>query len=416
MGAHASGGRYGRRAVLGLGLGAGLGLGGALTASCAAPAAPADTAARDVRRLLDKRAAALVNRDRQACLDVLEPGADGLRAVQEQEFDNLAAVPLASWEYRLTGLDRTGGATATARVEHRYRIDGYDTEPAVTPRRIDLLRQGGQWYITGDRPERSGSQEIWQQGPVTAVRGRRAIVLGAGQDRKRLRAVAENADRAVAAVAAVWKRERDLAAVLLVPPSLGGMGALLGSPAAGYRGIAAVTTGAGRGGKRTSADRVIVNPEAYDVLGAAGRQVVLTHETTHVATRTDTTAATPMWLSEGFADWVAYRGSDRTPAQVAPELRRAVRRDGPPAALPADDDFRFTGDADRLAGAYEGGWLACRMIVARTDERTLFAFYVSVGRHPQRDGAVENALHTELGTTLDEFTAQWRSYVREALG
>jgi hypothetical protein len=402
--------------VLGLGLGAGLGLGGALTASCAAPAEPSDTAARDVRRLLERRSAALVGRDRDGYLGVLEPDADGLRAAQGQEYDNLAGVPLASWEYRLTGLDRTGGGAATARVENRYRIDGYDTVPAVTARRIDLRRHGGQWYVAGDRPERSGAQEIWQQGPVTAVRGRRAIVLGAGQDGKRLRSVAENADRAVAAVGRAWKRERDLRAVLLVPPSLDDMGALLGAPAAGYRGIAAVTTGVSGGGRRTSADRVIVNPEAYDVLGPTGRQVVLTHEATHVATRTDTTAATPLWLSEGFADWVAYRESDRTPAQVAPELRRTVRRDGPPAALPADGDFGFAGDAARLAGAYEGGWLACRMIEERFGERKLLALYVSVGGHPGRDGAVESALNAELGLTLDGFTARWRAYVRDELG
>ncbi|MGW7413323.1 hypothetical protein [Streptomyces sp. NPDC054863] len=412
MAGHAGGRRYGRRAVLALGLGAG----GLLAGSCAAPPAPADTASRDVRRLLDRRAAALAGRDRAAFLGVLEPGATGLRHRQEQEFDHLAGMAQASWEYRLTGLDRTGEGLATAQVELRYRISGYDTVPAVTARLVDLVRRAGRWYVAGDRPRQTGAQEIWQQGPVTSVRGKRAVVLGAGQDRERLRAIADTADRAVAAVARAWPGERDLKEVLLVPPTLDAMGALLGAPAAGYRGIAAVTTGAGGGGRRTSADRVIVNPEAYDVLGAAGQQVVLTHESTHVATRTATTASTPMWLSEGFADWVAYRESDRTPAQVAPELQRIVARDGPPAALPGDGDFGFTGGAERLAGAYEGGWLACRMIAERSGERTLLAFYRSVGGHPQREGAVENALNSELGTTPEAFTAQWRTYLRDELG
>ncbi|MEU8890929.1 hypothetical protein [Streptomyces sp. NPDC048442] len=412
MAGHTGGRRYGRRALLALGLGAG----GLLAGSCAAPPAPADTASRDVRRLLERRAAALLGRDRAAFLGVLEPGAAGLRDRQRQEFDHLAGVPLASWEYGLTGLDRTGAGLATAQVELRHRIAGYDTVPAVTARLVDLVRRAGQWYVAGDRPRQVGAQEIWQQGPVTAVRGKRAVVLGAGQDRERLRSIADTADRAAAAVARAWAGERDLKEVLLVPPTLEGMGALLGAPAAGYRGIAAVTTGASGGGRRTSADRVIVNPEAYGVLGAAGQEVVLTHETTHVATRTATTGSTPMWLSEGFADWVAYRESDRTPAQVAPELRRTVLRDGPPAALPGDGDFGFSGDAERLAGAYEGGWLACRMIAERSGEHKLLAFYRAVGGHPQRDGAVENALNSELGTGPEAFTAQWRTYLRAELG
>ncbi|MFF0743342.1 hypothetical protein ACFYVL_23410 [Streptomyces sp. NPDC004111] len=408
------GARYGRRAVLGLGLG--LGLGGLPGLSCTVPAKPSDTAARDVRRLLERRATALLGRDLEGFLAVLEPGAQGLRTAQEQEFDNLAGVELKSWEYRVRGLDRTGDAAATARVDLALRVEGYDTVPAVTARRVDLRRHEGRWYVAGDRPARSGAQEIWQQGPVTAVRGRRSLVLGAGQDRARLRGIGELADTAVAAVARAWPAEPGLRVVLLVPPSLSGMGALLGEPAAGYRGIAAVTTGASAAGKRTSADRVIVNPEAYDVLGAAGQQVVLTHETTHVATRTGTTAATPMWLSEGFADWVAYRESDRAAARIAPELRATVRKEGVPDELPADEDFRFAGDADRLAGAYEGGWLACRMIVERWDERTLLAFYRAVGAHPQREGAVESALNDTLGTTPADFTARWRGYVRDELG
>ncbi|MCX5201729.1 hypothetical protein OG897_09725 [Streptomyces sp. NBC_00237] len=407
MAGHQDGTRFGRRAALALG--------GLLLTSCALPTAPADTAARDVRRLLGRRAAALLSRDRAAFLDVLAPGEEGLRSTQGEEFDHLAGVPLKDWEYRLTGLDRTGGSTVTARVDLRHRIDGYDTVPAVCARRIDLVRADGQWYVARDRPGRGGAQELWQQGQVTVARGRRSVVLGTGHSRERLRRIAEAADGAADAVARTWTRERDLKTVLLVPPSLDAMGALLGEPAAGYRGIAAVTTGASVQGRRTSADRVIVNPEAYDVLGAVGRQVVLTHETAHVATRTDTTAATPMWLSEGFADWVAYRDSDRTAAQIAPELQRTVRRDGPPAALPADPDFRFSGDADRLAGAYEGGWLACRMIVERRDEATLLAFYRDVGGHPQRDGALEAALQRRLGTTPEEFTARWRTYVRSEL-
>lgn len=161
---------------------------------------------------------------------------------------------------------------------------------------------------------------------------------------------------------------------------------------------------------------MIVNPDAYGVLGAFGRQLVLTHETVHVATRAATTPSTPVWLSEGFADWVAYRDAGRTAAQAAPELRRAVLAGELPARLPDDPDFAFGGDAEALARAYEGGWLACALIADRWGEGELRDFYRAVGAHPGREGAVEQALQEVLGTTPEEFTADWRAYLKERLG
>ncbi|MGW0575344.1 hypothetical protein ACWD25_05085, partial [Streptomyces sp. NPDC002920] len=224
------------------------------------------------------------------------------------------------------------------------------------------------------------------------------------------------ADTAVPAVTAAWGTDWAGHVVVLVPKSLDGMAGLLGSPASAYRGIAAVTTGETGGGARAPADRVIINPEAYAELGAVGRQVVLTHETTHVATRAHTDAATPLWLSEGYADWVGYRAAGRTPRQVAPELRQTLSTGDVPSALPADDDFGFSGDPDRLARAYEGGWLACRLIAEHRGEAKLRAFYRAVGEHPQRAGAVEGALGSVLGTSLAAFTADWQAYLRTQLG
>jgi hypothetical protein len=250
---------------------------------------------------------------------------------------------------------------------------------------------------------------------VTAVKGAHSLVLGTGRTAAQLRAYARLADRAVPAVSRAWGTDWTRHVVVLVPRSLQGMAGLLGSPASNYRGIAAVTTGEAGGSGRAPADRVVVNPEAYAILGDLGKQVVLTHETTHVATRAHTTAATPLWLSEGYADWIGYLGTGRTPAEAAPELTRAVQDGHAPSALPADKDFGFTSDPAELAQAYEGGWLACRMIADHWGTARLDAFYRAVGAHGTRAGAVENALKKVLGTTPGAFTDQWREYVRAQL-
>ncbi len=161
---------------------------------------------------------------------------------------------------------------------------------------------------------------------------------------------------------------------------------------------------------------MIVNPQAYGMLGEFGQRVVLTHETTHVATRADTSAATPVWLSEGFADFAAYRREARSAPELAPELTDAVRRGELPARLPEDGDFGFGEDADELARAYEGGWLACELIAEEWGEQELVDFYRAVGSRSTRDGAVEHALQSVLGTTPQDFTARWREYLRDRLG
>ncbi|MCX4968847.1 hypothetical protein OHA98_29620 [Streptomyces sp. NBC_00654] len=392
-----------------------------LTSACAGPDAPATgPTAREIGAVLDDRAAAVLAHDPTAFLSVIDPRATKLRAAQRTELANLADVPLKSWTYELKGVSGHGERRATADVELRYRIAGYDSAPMATRRTLELTRAGAgeRWYIAADRPGKDAADQLWQQGDVQVVRGAHSLVLGVGREEGELRRVADTADLAVPAVSGAWPRSWARRVVVLVPDSVEDMAKLLGSPEASYRGIAAVTTGevGGTGRRPALADRVIVNPQAYAMLGTFGQRVVLTHETTHVATRPGTSAATPMWLSEGFADWTAYRAEDRPAEQIAPELARAVRRGERPAELPADKDFAFAGDAGKLAGAYEGGWLACALIADRWGEEKLIAFYEAVGRHPGRDGSVEHALRTVLDTTPQDFTASWRDYLSARLG
>ncbi|GAA4922962.1 hypothetical protein GCM10023237_49990 [Streptomyces coeruleoprunus] len=351
-----------------------------------------------IQEALDRRAAAVLARE-------VPPQDPAVR-----EFAHLARVPLASWTYRVLDVRREG-ATARVRAEVGHRLDGYDAAAVTGERLLELVERDGRWRVTADRPGGGAAAQLWQQGPVDVVRGTHSLVLGVGQEPARLREIAGLADRAVPAVADAWPGRWARRVVVLVPRSLDDMAALLGEPAARYRGMAAVTTGRTGRGARTPADRVVVNPEAFGALGGFGRRVVLTHETAHAATRADTSAATPMWLSEGFADWVAYRGTGLPAGEIAPELRRAVLAGGPPAALPADGDFAFGGDPAAAARAYEGAWLACRLMAERWGEGKAVAFYRAVGGGTP----VPRAMAEVLGTSPDAFTRAWRDFARQEL-
>ncbi|MFF0448442.1 hypothetical protein ACFYT4_18860 [Streptomyces sp. NPDC004609] len=402
------------RTAAGLGLAAAL-LAPALLTGCTSGPKASEHTVDAVQQALDARAAAVLARDENAYLAALAPELAELRADERRQFRNLADVPFGSWEYRVGKVERDG-PKAVAEAHLRYRFAGYDIAPVAVPRVLELGLRDGRWYVTADRPGKGAAEQLWEQGDVSVVRGHRSLVLAVDQEPARLRALAATADRAVPAVSASWRSPWAQRVVVLVPGSVDAMGALLGTPSAGYRGIAAVTTGETGTTAAVPADRVIVNPSAYGLLGDFGRNVVLTHETTHVATRAYTSPATPMWLSEGFADWVAYRGTARTAGQNAPELQRAVREGELPAGLPSDEDFSFGGDADALARAYEGGWLACDLIAERWGEEKLTELYREVGSGKRRGSALRKAMSDILSTTPEDFTARWRDHLRARLG
>ncbi|MFG2288967.1 hypothetical protein ACGFOU_23235 [Streptomyces sp. NPDC048595] len=415
----------------------------------------------DVQRMLDDRARAVQRRDEAGFLAAVDPRAAGYRARQRAVFAHLSGIPVTDWRYDLDSTDafpltgHGGGERLAAKVRLRYRLKGYDTAPVNAVQYLTLTERDGRWLISSDTDGaaagKSGTRQLWDQGPVRVVHGRHSLVLGGAAHLDRLKDLARRADQAVPAVSAAWKGKWARKVVVEAPDSVEQMAQLMGSDdPSGYRGIAAVTTGEAGVSTAAPADRVIINPAAYEELNDLGRKVVLTHETTHVATRTVTTAVTPLWLSEGFADWVAYRGTHRKAATTAPELTRAVHSGKLPAKLPTDADFGFSAGADRLAKAYEGSWLACRMIAERWGEAKLIAFYRAAGRSGLRTAATggapmeaataapsgvrpaspaagsgyrpltradrtDRAMRAQLGVGLAEFTAQWRAYVRKEL-
>lgn len=403
---------------------AGLALLLALVCGCSSAARPRPTATQDLagaRALLARQASAVLHHDRTAFLAGVDPRSTRFLARQRQVFADLADVPLAAWSYTLVRVGAfplppaadAGGRRTAAQVELRYRLRGYDTEPVVSTAYLTLAERDGRWYVAGDddgAPSgRRTAVQLWDQGPVRVVRGTHSLVLGTAAAAD-LRGYADDADRAVPAVTRAWGSGWPGKVVVEVPSSLDRMAALLDAKADDYRGIAAVTTGELGRNAHAPADRVIVNPEAFGELSAFGRQVVLTHETTHVATRLATNAHTPLWLSEGIADWVAYRGSGRSARQIAPELAADVAAGRVPEALPTDADFRST--AGGLAQAYEGGWLACRMIADEWSPQALTGFYRAVAE----GGTLDARLRASLGVGTAAFTARWRAYVRGELG
>ena len=80
----------------------------------------------------------------------------------------------------------------------------------------------------------------------------------------------------------------------------------------------------------TSEVHVFVNPDVYDDLEPVGGQVVISHEATHLATGAPLTSGVPLWLLEGFADYVALHDVDLPITTTAGQIIQQVRADGRP--------------------------------------------------------------------------------------
>ncbi|MGA5816433.1 hypothetical protein ACPC54_01025 [Kitasatospora sp. NPDC094028] len=340
-----------------------------------------------------------------------------LLAARAAALPGLAGVPLTGAAYRNLVLPPAapGADRLTAAADLAVRVTGYDEYPVVYPRRIELVRAGDDWQVEHEEST-SGPPALWDLGAASAAAGAHCLVLGLA-DGPTLAALAALGDRAVPAVGELWGAAWPGRLLLELPATEAQFARLLEADPAGWTGMAAVTVAAPGAPWHTPADRVLVNPEAYRKLSDFGRQVVLTHETTHVATRADTRAWTPLWLSEGVADWTAYRDSGRTPQQIAPELARDVAAGKLPAALPADRDF--AAGAEGIAQAYEQSWLACELIGRRYGPQRLVAFYRAVGADDgageDRERRTDRLLRAELGIGLAEFTRLWLDEVA-ALG
>ncbi|MER6363150.1 hypothetical protein [Kitasatospora sp. NPDC001527] len=309
-------------------------------------------------------------------------------------------------------MDAAGRCAATA--ELTVVVSGYDRQPVVHPRRLALARSAAGWRV--EREEGAGGPPpLWDLGTVRAGAGARCLVLGvdAGAGGGAPAGLAAVGDRAVSAVEALWGTAWAGRLLLELPATGEQFTRLLADERPGWSGMAAVTVAAPGAPLNAPADRILVNPETYAGLSDFGRQVVVTHEAVHVATRADTRAWTPLWLSEGAADWTGYRDSGRAAHRIAPELARDVADGRLPTALP--EDAAFTAAGEGLAQVYEQAWLACDLIARRYGPQRLVDLYRAVGAAApgaDRQAWLDGLLRERLGLGLAEFTRLWLAEVR----
>jgi hypothetical protein len=394
--------------------------------------------------LLHRRSQAVVSADRSAWLATVDARVPGLAQRQAQLFDRLVQVRPAAWTYRLLPPDATlpahrqaalGPSAFLAHVRLAYRLVA-DAGEVEREQHLTLVRQDGTWLVGGDE-DGTQQRDVWDLSAIRVSRSRRSIVVAARAASVPAARTATEADGAARRVDAVWGTSWPRTVVVLVPASPADMATMLDRTSTkGLSQLAAVTTGELRtpetgdvAGGRTTGDRVVVNPEVFSRLTSLGRGVVLTHEFTHVATRAVDASAPPVWVDEGFADYVAYLGTPLAPRDIAGDLLDDAKALARLRELPRDVDFDPT--AGHVGTAYAAAWLAMQFVAQRGGTAMAVDFYrVAAGLKSLRTWPsppppraslaprtpLERACLQVVGYLEPSFVRRWLVYVRTRAG
>jgi len=375
--------------------------------------------------LMSARAAAVKARSKVSWMATVDLPGLAFRQRQSVVFDNLMKLPLGQFSY---GDVRSAPALSTPRVRQvgpqawvttvtgAYSLAGFDRAPQSFEATYTLVHRSGGWRIAGDT-DGAIPLQMWDLPGLRVIRGRSTVVIGNAPE-SRMRDYGTTADLAVRRVTGVWGTDWNSHVVIVTPATSTEFAKVLArSNDKGLDQVAAITQGVIEQGRRAQGDRVVINPKAFTALQSLGRRVVITHELTHVAARSSTTGPSPIWLTEGMADYVGYSGLDLSRERVASELLALVRAGKGPAALPKEADFDPS--KTKIAPAYSGSWLAVSRLVDLYGQAKVVAFYRAVTTatttggvaEPEPDAAAALAFPRSFGVTEVQFVDGWRRYL-----
>ncbi|MCW2524910.1 MAG: hypothetical protein JWO63_3245 [Frankiales bacterium] len=390
-----------------------------------------------VRQLLSAHGSALRARDQdswQAALDQA-PAAAGYRTAQQNLFHNIAAVPLSAWSYTVAGaltdrsvIDqaalRLGGVVLVLHVRLNYALAAVDPAPTSKDLWLTAVRRGASWKLAGDTDATAlgdtSWRGLWDFGPVIAARTAHTLVLGHPAHAAELSADAALVERAIPVVTSVWGPDWNDHVALLIPDTAPEFAAVTGdsgdvSQLAALSVADRVRTGVPSAAQAVLGARIVLNPTNLHQLDGPARQLVVQHELTHLAARSVTDDAMPIWVIEGFADYVGNLGSGRTAAESAPDLALDVRHGQLPSQLPTAADF--DGANPELSQVYEESALACSEIASQAGTAGLVGFYRAVAAEARIDPATatQAGLAAILHSDVASFTQAWRRYLSAQL-
>lgn len=398
---------------------------GALLFFCIAPTPHAtgqDLArATSIDELLELRSRAVIEKDRRAFLSTVDPSAERFREDQARIFDWMMALPLASYrlsvdlslygdlvrpsdEKRYPGAERV---SVPLTIE-RYRLGGYDPDPVVRDHYFTFVRRDGAWFIASDSDLEDlgffSARAPWELSEVQVERSPRFIsVAGECAVCDSASSLFPLASQALEHVDDWWDQPWHKRVPVLIPSGSADLARMIEAtyPVDDFVAFAFWT---GADGEPPGA-RIVVNPQGFEGASADRISSILRHELFHVAALPSSGHFIPLWIEEGFAQYVQYGGSG---AVIAASDRVSS------GSLPDDIEF-FSGTGAEILQVYRESLSATGFLVDRWGWGKAQRLYVKLGERGAVPGTAryhqDDVMKAVLGTTTARFEKLWASSI-----
>src|SRR5699024_8631611 len=228
---------------------------------------------------------------------------------------------------RLGAIDQWG-----APVRLNFRVAGVDDATVRSPVGVILARRPDGWKLVSTHELQDGTHATWPAGPwdfgpvtqssvpVEGTEG--SVILAHPGDEDEVATAAGMLPGAIGAVSDFWGDDWDRTVVVEIADSADEFSKLTGNPA--DRNDVAAASISFDSDVDGHGQRVVFAPGALADMSRGDARLVLQHELSHVAVRTDVGRGAPTWLLEGTADYVAGLGADGSAADAPVPLVAAM--------------------------------------------------------------------------------------------
>jgi hypothetical protein len=402
-----------------------------LVAATAVPMAPAraqDTVA-ELQAVLDRRAEAMLDGDREAFMDTVDPADAAFILRQERLFDGFQRLGLAS--YRLDLTTRLWPELTTSRevsrygpnfephvfhVEERYQLDGYDPQPVLEDLFLTFIRRDDEWRVVSDTDLDDltlySSRKLWEFGPIITRESEHFLYVSQRDLSGAADRILEACERALARVRERWPLRWPERVPVFAPSTTEELRRIIQATFDLDVFVAFAYSGLDRAeGWDLVGHRVILNWPNFSRYSDETQEDILTHELLHIATREYNGPAVSAWVDEAVAEWVS--GDVDTF-----NLVQRVEDGTFDQELPRDFEF-ITGTDSNILTSYEESSAAARFAVQRFGVDALAQFYRRVGRPRVAAGTsryhVGAAMRAAWGISFTAFEDRWADWVEQTV-
>lgn len=395
-------------------------------------AGPTDPSGRhrgeEIASLLQRRAAAVNAGDRQAFLATIDAGAVELREAQGLWFDRMRALSLLDYALepetetmgeltRAADRRRYGAPVLVRLVEERFRIPGFDDNPASNDHYYTFVKRAEGWRIASDADVSNlglaSARQPWDFGPVQIFSSDHFLLVAHPDEASFAPDLLRLAEEALPSVDRVWSGSWSRRVPIFVPSSREELEGLLNVTFDVSNFVAFALASVDRdAGWRFSGTRIILNRANFLRHPPSSRRAIFAHELAHVASREASGPFVPIFMEEALAE-LASANADIS------YLEARARAGGFDRRLPDDLEF-LSGDGRAIFLSYQEALSVALFVRDRFGVEAFNRLYRALGAAREEPGTrryhLNRAFEEAIGLSLADFEAEWSAYVADRAG